>query len=151
MKQQYYLLILTLVLACSEAVVEKPENLLGKDEMINIYYDLAVIESIKSVDLEALKKENIDAMPFIYKKYGIDSLQFAESDLYYASIPLEYQTMYEEVEVRLEEQIKNYEDARKQRSDSIKEANKRRSDSLGKLKKNMPKPALLKTDDNNGQ
>jgi len=151
MKQLHFLLLFGLLIACAEEVVEKPENLLAKEKMVNIYYDLAVLGGIKSVSPDALKKKGIEAMPYIYKKYDIDSLQFFQSDLYYASIPLDYQTMYEEVETRLEEQRSGYEEARKKRSDSIKEANKKRSDSIRMAKKNEPKPVLSKTDGNSKQ
>ncbi len=50
---------------------------------------------------------------------NIDSIQLVSSDLYYASIPLEYEDIYEKLESRIEEQKKTLESDRTQRKDSV--------------------------------
>ena len=135
MKKNCILLVIVLVVACGKKIVQEPENLIEKEKMIAIYYDLAIYNSIRSTNPASLKENNIDeVMPYMFKKYGIDSLQYVNSDKYYASIPLEYQLMYEEVESRLLAASEMYDEARKKRADSIKAANEKRSDSIQKLR-----------------
>lgn len=140
MKKFCFLLLVILAFSCGEKVVEEPNNLIEKEKMIAIYYDLAIYNSIRSTNPASLKENNIDEiMPYLYKKHSIDSLQYVSSDKYYASIPLEYQLMYEEVESRLLAASEVYDEARKKRADSIKAANEKRSDSIQKLRSaNVP-------------
>ncbi len=120
MKKAIYVLLFTAFFACNEKVIEKPENLISKDQMALILYDLAIINAAKTTNPQYLINRNFESMPFIYRKYGIDSVQFVRSDIYYASIPDEYESIYKVVEARLELE-KNEVDQRKTRiSDSIR-------------------------------
>ncbi|GMN09847.1 DUF4296 domain-containing protein [Croceitalea sp. MTPC9] len=125
-----FLCLFLLLASCGEKVIEPPENLVSKEKMAAILYDLAILNSTKGTNPTILKKNSIEVMPFIFEKHGIDSTQFAESDLYYASIPLEYQNIYESVEARLESEVKFLEDEKKRKNDSISNASKKRRDSL---------------------
>lgn len=89
--------------------------------MADILFDLAVINAVKSTDIAILRDNNIDPTEYVFTKYGIDSIQFVESDRYYASNPSEYKAIYESVESKLEKEKKLLEDAKKI-SDSIKTA-----------------------------
>ncbi|WP_350293110.1 DUF4296 domain-containing protein [uncultured Croceitalea sp.] len=129
-----FLCMFLLLVSCGEKVIEPPEGLISKDKMTSILYDLAILNSTKGTNPTILKQHNIKLMPFIFKKYNIDSLQFAESDLYYASIPLEYQTIYEAVEARLENEVKLLEEEKKRKADSTKKASQLRRDSLNTIK-----------------
>lgn len=129
-----FLCIFLLLVSCGEKVIEPPEGLISKDKMTSILYDLAILNSTKGTNPTILKQHNIKLMPFVFKKYNIDSLQFAESDLYYASIPLEYQAIYEAVEARLENEVKLIEEEKKRKTDSTKKASQLRRDSLNTIK-----------------
>lgn len=96
--------VLLLAIACGKQVVEKPENLIGKDKMADIIYDLAILEAMRSQKPVILENNGINQNTYIYKKYGIDSLQFAKSNQYYASDIDAYKKIYEEVAKRLEAQ-----------------------------------------------
>lgn len=139
-----FFLGLMLLVACAEKVVEEPENLIPKEKMTEILHDLAILNAAKSGAAKKFEDSGIDVMEFLYKKYGIDSIQFSQSDLYYASLPLEYQTIYEEVETRLKRQKDTLEAIGERRNDSIRKANLKRSDSLkaiqekGKVKEPIP-------------
>ncbi|WP_222981916.1 DUF4296 domain-containing protein [Flagellimonas meishanensis] len=119
---------------CAEKVMEKPENLIPKEKMVLILHDLAILEAAKSSFKSTWDQHGMETMEFLYKQYGIDSVQFAQSDLYYASVPLEYQSIYEQVDGMLEKKQKALEDLTKQRNDSIKEVNQAMRDSLGTIK-----------------
>lgn len=119
-----------LLLSCAEKVVEEPENLIPKEKMTEILHDLAILNAAKSGAAKKFEESGIDIMEFLYKKYGIDSTQFSQSDLYYASLPLEYQTIYKQVEARLKRQKDTLEAIGERRNDSVRKANLKRSDSL---------------------
>jgi hypothetical protein len=104
MRSPYLLLFLTLwLLACADKLIEEPENLIPRDQMADILYDMALLNAIDNSHPQVLKENNLEVMEFVYEKYGVDSLQFASSDVYYASVPAEYQKIYEAVEERLTE------------------------------------------------
>lgn len=105
MRSPYLLLFLTLwLLACADKLIEEPDNLIPRDQMADILYDMALLNAIDNSHPQVLKENDLEVMEFVYEKYGVDSLQFASSDVYYASVPEEYQKIYEAVEERLTEQ-----------------------------------------------
>lgn len=88
------------VVSCNNNAVEKPNNLIDKDKMTDILYDMQLLEAIKSQNIHGgitTKKAN----EYIYKKYKIDSVQFAKSNKYYASDIEEYKKMFETIKERL--------------------------------------------------
>ena len=98
----YIITFLFLVAGCNEKVIEKPDDLIAKDKMIDILIDMAIINAGKAIDPNVMEENQVEPMRYIYAKYEIDSAQFVRSDLYYAAIPLEYEAIYEAVEERLE-------------------------------------------------
>ncbi len=101
MQIRKYIALSLLLLGCAEKQVTRPENLIPKGQMVKILYDIAVLDAIQGTYTKALERNGIEVMPFIYEKYGIDSLQLAESDLYYASRPNEYEEIYKTLEDRI--------------------------------------------------
>ncbi len=91
-------------ISCSNAV-EKPKNLIEKDKMIDILYDISLLEAIKAQNISGGIK-NKEANAYLYKKYKIDSIQLAQSNKYYAADVDEYKKMFEEVKSRLDNQTK---------------------------------------------
>lgn len=118
-----FLAVLTLLISCKDEVVKKPERLIEKDVMIDVMYDLAVLEAIKYQNPVSLDTFKINPRDFIYKKYKIDSLQFAKSNVYYASDYEDYKLMFEQITKRLD-------------------ASKKSADSLVNLEKKKKKPVL---------
>lgn len=110
MKIFFAFLVVMLIWSCTDKVTyEKPENLIEKDQMIDLLYDMHIAigtSNIKNLHLE----KNRNYMSLVYDKYGIDSTQFANSNLYYTSNIIEYEEIYEEVERRLDT-LKNYHQA----------------------------------------
>ena len=89
-----------LFLSCSSDV-QKPDNLIPEDAMVEIFYDLAVMDAIKSHNPLSLETYGVQPDQYIYKKYGVDSLQFASSNKYYAADIKKYKSMYVKVNDRL--------------------------------------------------
>ena len=112
-----FFILISLIFSCNEEVVKKPENLIEKDIMVDVMYDLALLEAIKYQSPNALQAHKINPDEYIYKKYKIDSAQFVQSNMYYASDYKEYKKMYDQINSRLvknksllEEAIKNEKD-----------------------------------------
>jgi hypothetical protein len=126
MKKIGFIFLFLAVVSCVEKLVEKPENLIAREKMTDIYYDLVVLGAAKNTDNDILVDNKIDAMDFIFTKYKIDSVQFVNSDLYYASTPIIYEEIYEGVESRLIADL-----------DEVKEekAIKKTQDSIAKVQK----------------
>ena len=100
-----FVAILTL-LGCKEDLVKKPKQLIGRSQMINIMYDLSLLESIKYQNPAVLDSNQIRQKQFIYTKYKIDSLQLAQNNVYYASDYKNYKIMFDEVVQRIEKDKK---------------------------------------------
>ena len=97
-----------LVISCNNNSVEKPNNLIGKDKMVDILYDISLLEAIKNQNINggiSTKTGN----DYIYKKFKIDSIQFVKSNKYYASNIDEYKKMFEEVKARLTDKTQKIE------------------------------------------
>lgn len=119
MKKALYILILILLVAgCNEKVIEKPEDLISKDKMVDILYDLSLINAAKAINPSVIEENQIEPMSYIYTKYEIDSAQFAKSDLYYAAIPLEYEAIYKAVDERIEAEKTRLEEERDKQRDT---------------------------------
>jgi hypothetical protein len=96
------LAIWAVFISCKEEAIIKPEHLIEKEVMEEIIYDLTVLDAIKYQNPASLEMHNINPSKYIYKKYKIDSLQFAQSNVYYASDYGEYKIMFEQITKRLE-------------------------------------------------
>ena len=112
-----FFILINLIFSCKEEFVKKPENLIEKDIMVDVMYDLALLEAIKYQSPNAIETHKINPDEYIYKKYKIDSAQFVQSNMYYASDYKEYKKMYDQINSRLaknksllEEAIKNEKD-----------------------------------------
>jgi hypothetical protein len=94
-------LIFSIFVSC-QSTIEKPDKLIEEEVMVDIIYDLAILEAIKSQKPASLEANNIIPKEYIYKKYKIDSLQFAKNNQYYASDIENYKKMYDRVGSKLE-------------------------------------------------
>ena len=101
MKKVLVFLSFILLASCSNSVVSKPKNLIDEDKMVNIFYDLALLEAVRTQIPQ--EKQDYKGLPnnYIYKKYKIDSLQFVKSNQYYATDIANYKNMYERVKEKL--------------------------------------------------
>ena len=140
MRQVLFFVAGILLWSCAEKVVEPPEDLISEEKMVDVLHDLALLNSTKTSFAYYLEQNNLKTMEFLFQKYQIDSTQFAQSNNYYASIPLKYQMIYEKVEAKLETKRKTLEEDNKKRNDSTRAVQKKKTDSLKNLKK-APKPS----------
>jgi uncharacterized protein DUF4296 len=106
MKKIALAVVLFVFFSCGNSVVEKPEHLLSKDVMVDILYDLTIIQSAENLDPLPFSQNDIKVNEIIYKKYNTDSVSLAQSNRYYASDPHEYQKMFKRVSEKIEENKK---------------------------------------------
>lgn len=97
-----FLALFLVIISCKDSAIEKPDNLIAEDKMIDILSDVAILEAIRVENPSSLAERNIVPDKYIYKKYKIDSLQFSSSDKYYASDVDNYLKMYEKVSKNIE-------------------------------------------------
>lgn len=146
------LVVLILFLSCKEEAVEKPDRLIEKGKMVNIMYDLAILEGIKYQNPTSLVTYDINPSKYIYKKYKIDSLQFAQSNVYYASDYEGYKDVFDEIIKRIDDQkevmdsLVKMENRKKMKLDSIKSKREvlKGGDTLLPLKKSRENLKLTK-------
>ncbi|MFJ1429837.1 DUF4296 domain-containing protein [Capnocytophaga canimorsus] len=125
MKQLFIVLFLILTLfGCRQNIIPKPENLISERQMEKIMYDLTLLDAIKSTDYTYMEQQKANFTQLIYEKYAIDSLQLAESMVYYASIPKVYNRMMNSVEQRLKENKKQFSSEKESLSDDMKKIRK---------------------------
>ena len=100
------ILLFLLSISCNSNAVQKPENLIEREKMVDILFYLSILESAKSQKPIVLEQYQIKSNTYIYKKYQIDSLQFANSVKYYSAAPEKYHTIYDDVNKRIESKLK---------------------------------------------
>lgn len=127
MKKIVVLVVLLVLVSCKEEVVKKPNRLIEKDVMVNIMYDLSLLEAVKYQSPAILDSNKISPKQYIYKKYKVDSLQFAQSNVYYASDYEEYKNMFEQMTKRLDQKKLAVEALIKAEKKKKKEAKKAKS------------------------
>ncbi|WP_299116306.1 DUF4296 domain-containing protein [uncultured Winogradskyella sp.] len=124
-------LVIGLFLGCEPKLQpKKPENLIPKDKMTEILSDMFVVSSAKGISRTKFEVEGIDPETYILKKYNIDSLQFAQSNDYYAHDVETYKEIIEEVKAKLTSKKQKYEAINKEEE----AANKKKKDSLRQLR-----------------
>jgi len=145
-----YIIVVIILVSCKsngDINPKKPDNLITEKEMVDVLYDMALLSAAKSTNRIILEERNVDPEGFIYSKYNIDSLQFAESNDYYSHDLDVYESIYQRVRNRLEEDKEKYQEEVNQeriQSDSLRDARKILKDSLGK---NFKPPVPLKNID----
>lgn len=138
MKKVVTLICFCFLLSCGEKLIEEPANLIPRDKMVLILKDMSILNAAKGINIGMLKDNGIDPTNYVFSKYEIDSAQFVESNRYYASLPLEYEAIYTEIDEIIE----------KEKTEIIEL--KKVSDSLNLLERQSKKEAnkTIKTSDN---
>ena len=96
------------VMACQD--VKRPQipaNLITQDAMVLVLVDAYTINAARSIDNRIIVNNGVLLDSILYSKHGIDSLQFAQSNAYYASDLEAYKNIFLKVEAQLQlEKIK---------------------------------------------
>ncbi|MGI9594238.1 MAG: DUF4296 domain-containing protein [Patiriisocius sp.] len=96
------------VMACQD--VKRPQipaNLITQDALVLVLVDAYTINAARSIDNRIIVNNGVLLDSILYSKHGIDSLQFAQSNAYYASDLEAYKKIFLKVEAQLQlEKIK---------------------------------------------
>ena len=101
-KAMSLLAIFMVIVSCKEEAVKKPSRLIEKGVMVDIMYDLSLLEAIKYQNPNSVVTYKTNPANFIFRKYKIDSLQFAQNNVYYASNYSEYKDMFDQITKRID-------------------------------------------------
>ena len=104
------LLALLMLSSCAQVEEVPPENLIGKEKMADLIFELAVLDAAKGfVPKDQKDRIELDADSF-YMFHEIDSAQFTSSNAYYAKHPKAYLRIVSMAKTKLEKFNKNIED-----------------------------------------
>ncbi len=140
--RKLFVLIVLLCFSCKKPdAIKKPVDLIEKEKMIAVLYDLHMLSATKSTAKEVIVDNNIDAEKYVFAKYKIDSIQLAQSITFYASKPEQMLAIYESVNSRFASQKKLFEEERDARAEEKKSKDKniKVRDSIIKLNKEKKK------------
>ena len=104
--------------SCGEELIPKPNNLISKEKMADIFEEMAIVNAAKTTNSAVLRENNIEPTEYVLNKLKVDSLQYVESNRYYISKPAEYEKIFKIVEERLITDAKLFSET-KQKKDSI--------------------------------
>ena len=126
MKKALLIVLVLISVACNKDKIDKPENLIPRDKMVDVLTDLAVYTAAEGVNKTKLREYGIKSDSIVFVKHNIDSVQFKESNKYYSYNVANYQKMFDEVRARLKakkselSKIDKKEQAERKRQDSIR-------------------------------
>ncbi|MBP1839300.1 DUF4296 domain-containing protein [Formosa algae] len=130
-------LVVLIMVSCHQvSKPEKPKNLISKDKMLNIIIDMSLLSATRGFDKKNLDSNGITLQSYIYDKYNIDSLQFAESNEYYTFNLDDYEAIYEKADDSLKVLKQKFQDIQDEEAEA-----KRKADSISKIKE----PDLIPT------
>ena len=107
------ILIITTAFSCSYenndseygGDIEKPENLISKNKMVNILYDIHLSEAFYEYNNNNKdEKTDFSSMDFyksVLDNYGVSDSILSVSLIYYSSFPKKYEKIYTEVSERI--------------------------------------------------
>ncbi|WP_245545630.1 DUF4296 domain-containing protein [Gillisia limnaea] len=121
----YRIFIFALFLVSCQNVekVKEPENLISEAKMTEVLTDLSLLNSAKNFNKRILEETGLKPDEYLYEKHGIDSLQLAQSNEYYAKNYDKLESIYQRVKVKLEKMQVDLEKIQKEETrikDSIK-------------------------------
>ena len=140
-KLVFILTIVFLFFSCGSPQQKPPANLISEDLMSEIIFDIILISSAKGINKQLLQNNIENPLNYIYRSYGIDSLNFAQSNDYYTRYPARYNLIYDKVKARLKSK-KNYYNA-------ILDEQKRVKDSVRRSHQNQIDTIKIKQDKSN--
>lgn len=147
MKNLIAIFIVLIFLGCNSAIEKpnKPDNLISEAKMVDIMYDVYLLNAAKGVNKKILEKNGIMPEKYVFEKYGIDSVQFVNSNNYYAYDTKTYESILERIKIKLSTEKKKYEaieeaeeQDRARRADSLMDVRKRQKDSVLDFKEIKP-------------
>ncbi len=116
------LIILVIVQSCKDFNNKKPENLISEDKMVEILFDLEIINAARGDNKKIIEEKISNVNNYLQNKYKIGIDQFENSISYYSSDILKYSSIIQEVEQKLDSTKKLIQkkiNAKRNRQDSL--------------------------------
>jgi len=105
MKKLLLLIVSIVMFSCGkETAAEKPARLLSQQDMENILYDVTIMQAVRSYQPQVLDTNKVDIQHYVYKKYKIDSLTYAQNNIWYAAHVEKYAAMLDNVAIRVQKE-----------------------------------------------
>ena len=98
MKNWTLLFFAVLIFGCAQDRIPKPNPFMKEEHMIDFLVDLSIANASRS-----FKDTPNVPMDSLYAYHGIDSITFANNNLYYVSKPKVYTKIFTEVEQRIDD------------------------------------------------
>lgn len=97
-----FAIFLLFLMGCSQHEAPKPKLLLDEETMLDIMFDLAIIQAVKSTGDYVLADNTLETNMILKDKYQIDEKIWFENNIYYASNIRKYNQMVKKVQDRFE-------------------------------------------------
>ena len=104
MKQLLFLFLSLFVFSCSKNPAPKPDNLLDEEVMVDIIYDISILQATDGSMPHKLTEYTIEMDEYIFEKYKIDSVTYRQNQRYYAADARKYKKIYKKVIERLDKE-----------------------------------------------
>ncbi len=104
MKQLLFLFLSLFVFSCSKNPAPKPDNLLDEEVMVDIIYDISILQATDGSMPHKLTEYTIEMDEYIFEKYKIDSVTYRQNQRYYAADARKYKKIYKKVIERLDQE-----------------------------------------------
>lgn len=114
--------------------IKKPDNLIPEQKMVDVLTELNLLNSAKNYNKRILEQTGLQPDTYLFEKFGIDSLQLAESTTYYAKNYDKFESIYKKVQSSLQEM--------KSKMEVIQREDQRKLDSILLLKKKSDTTAM---------
>ncbi len=107
MKFALLFFVLSVLIFCSNPLVEKPEKLVKEDMMISMLADIhlaeAAFNNLRNRDTLVEKSSSVDFYYSVLDKYQVPDSVFERSFVFYASQPRKFEKMYRQAMNKLNE------------------------------------------------
>jgi len=94
------LLLLITIVSCEDEIVQKPENLIKEDQMIDMLVDIHLGQATYNhfrYDSIMLNNSSVNFYYSVLEKYQVPDTVFEQSFVYYSGKPKNFEKMYRKV------------------------------------------------------
>ena len=123
--KRYFLIIsamLFLLSSCQDLQrTKRPDDLIPEEKMVDIITEVSLLQGARSYHKEILEQNGLNPREYIWRRFDVDSSQFARSSNFYAENYEQYQRIYDSVKSRLEE-MKDVYDSLRQEEERVKDS-----------------------------
>lgn len=109
MKKKIVLMLGGFFLMSCTKDVEKPDKLLTEQQMVEILYDISLLEALRTNSSHLLEQNQISAKTFILDKYKVDSLTFAQNNAYFGGDYKKYKSIMDAVQQKFSQEVEQLE------------------------------------------